>query len=127
MVSQLTPLEVTRRTGVSGHTLRYYEKIGLLKGIGRLPNGRRFYSEHDIEWINILKLLRSTGMPIQKMLYLACLREQGDASITERIAYLTSYQQELHIQIVALEEAIKTIDKKIKRHQAILVANKTKE
>jgi len=119
--------EVKKRTDVSDYTLRYYEKVGLLPAIARSASGRRQYTQLDVEWINTLKLLRSTGMPIQKMLRLALLRGQGDASIEERIAYFREYQEELHKQIAALKTAIKTIDGKIERHNKMLRARSGEE
>ena len=106
--------KVNERTGVSDHTLRYYEKAGLLQ-IARSPSGRQQYSELDIEWINTLKLLRSTGMPIRNMLHLAQLRAEGGATIKKRIVYIQEYQQELRDQITMRQAAIRIIDEKIER------------
>ncbi len=122
MNPEISIKNVQEQTGVSAHTLRYYEKVGLLNSIRRLTNGRRIYTEFDIEWIKTLKLLRSTGMPIQKMLDLARLKDEGDISIEKRIAYFKAYQTELREQIAEREEAIKTMDKKIKRHEMLLRA-----
>jgi DNA-binding transcriptional MerR regulator len=119
--------EVKKRTGVSDYTLRYYEKVGLLQAVKRSPSGWRQYTELDVEWINTLKLLRSTGMPIRRILHLARLRAEGDASIEKRIAYFREYQEELRNQITMREAAIKTIDKKIERHRAMLRNRGTKE
>jgi MerR family transcriptional regulator, aldehyde-responsive regulator len=119
--------EVKERTGVSEHALRYYEKVGLLQPIERSPSGWRQYTEGDVEWINTLKLLRSTGMSIQRMLHLARLRLEGDASIERRIVYFQEYQRELRKQITMREAAIKTIDKKIERHENMLRARDSKE
>lgn len=120
MNPKLSIKDVQEQTGVSSHALRYYEKAGLLKSIGRLENGRRFYTNFDVEWIKTLKLLRSTGMPIQKMLDLAQLKDEGDASIEKRIAYFRAYQTELRRQIAMREEALRTMDAKIKRHEMLL-------
>jgi DNA-binding transcriptional MerR regulator len=126
MNPQLSIEDVQEQTGISRHTLRYYEKIGLLNEIGRLQDGRRFYTAFDVEWIKTLKLLRSTAMPIQKMLHLAKLKDEGDASIEKRIAYFKEYQAELRQQIAMREAAMQTIDKKIERHNTLL-AKRDKE
>ncbi len=112
--------EVKQRTGISDHALRYYEKIGLLTNIGRLPNGHRYYTEKDVEWIAILMLLRSMGMPIRDMQVLAGFRRRGEASLEERIDYFSKYREELLVQIQRRQEAIKTIDKKIAGHRQML-------
>ncbi len=119
---KLSIKDVQEQTGVSGHALRYYEKTGLLNDIGRLENGWRFYTDFDVEWVKTLKLLRSTGMPIQKISHLARLKDEGNISIEKRIAYFESYQAQLREQIAMREEAIKTMDRKIKRHEMLLRA-----
>jgi DNA-binding transcriptional MerR regulator len=90
MSEKLTIKQTHQLTGISAHALRYYEKVGLLKDIQRYPNGNRYYSSTNLEWIRILLLLRSTGMPIQKMLELSRLKDQGDASLGSRIAYFSA-------------------------------------
>lgn len=122
MEPKISIKDVKERTGVSEHTLRYYEKVGLLN-VGRLKNGRRFYTEQDVRWIKTLKLLRSTGMSIQDMLHLVRLTRQGDASIKERIAYFKAYQEDLRKQIAMREEAIQIVERKIERHYELLHAD----
>ena len=62
----LTIAEAAERTGLSPHTLRYYERDGLLlSGVGRSASGHRRYTEEDLGWIEMLTRLRATGMPIR--------------------------------------------------------------
>lgn len=67
MDKELPIQQVAHRTGLSIHALRYYERLGLMASISRLPNGHRRYSEADLEWIDFLKCLRATAMPIVEM------------------------------------------------------------
>ncbi|WP_334313755.1 MerR family DNA-binding transcriptional regulator [Bacillus sp. BP-3] len=60
------------------HTLRYYEKIGLLNEVSRDINGYRRYSKVDISWINFLIRLRVTGMSVTDMKLFSDLRSQGE-------------------------------------------------
>ena len=58
--------EAARRTGVSAHTLRYYERAGLVvTTVDRTSGGRRRYRQLDLDWINVCTRLRATGMPIR--------------------------------------------------------------
>ena len=66
--------EVARRTGLTAHTLRYYERIGLIAPVGRAPGGQRRYAASDMAWIEFLLRLRTTRMPIGKMQAFAALR-----------------------------------------------------
>ena len=85
---QLTIQHVAEITGLSVHTLRYYERIGLIHPIERAENTHRRYTMDDIGWIDFLNKLRSMGMSIQEMQTYAELQRQGDASLPERVEML---------------------------------------
>jgi hypothetical protein len=55
--------EAAERTGISAHTLRYYERIGLLEPVGRASSGHRRYGPNDLGSIEFLTLLRQTACP----------------------------------------------------------------
>ena len=74
MESSLTIKDVSQRTGLSAHTLRYYERIGLIAPVARATGGQRRYAAADMDWLAFLLRLRTTGMPIQGMLEFARLR-----------------------------------------------------
>jgi DNA-binding transcriptional MerR regulator len=59
MKKELSIQQVAAITGLGIHTLRYYERLGLLASIRirRLPNGHRRYSEVDLEWIDAREML----------------------------------------------------------------------
>ena len=65
MIGKFSIQQVAQKTGLSIHTLRYYEKVGLLAPIQRGKNGHRQYSIEDIIWLEFLVRLRETGMSIQ--------------------------------------------------------------
>lgn len=69
--------ELAKRAGLSAHTLRYYERIGLLPRADRDASGQRDYDASILVWIGFLERLKTTGMPIREMLRYAALREQG--------------------------------------------------
>jgi len=70
------------RCGMTAHTLRYYERVGLIQPVGRARNGHRRYTESDAAWLNFLHCMRGTNMPIREMQRYAALREVGDATIS---------------------------------------------
>lgn len=72
MGTDFTIQQVAALTHLSEHTLRYYERIGLLDPIYRASSGHRRYSTHDIGWIEFLIRLRTTGMPISKQNAAVC-------------------------------------------------------
>jgi len=122
MIKESSIKEVRQLTGITDHALRYYEKAGLLKDIRRRSGGQRYYSEQDIEWIKIILLLRGTGMPIQKILILAGLKDRGAASLEDRIAYC----EELQAQIDTRQAAIVTIQAKVALHKQMLLVRDKK-
>jgi DNA-binding transcriptional MerR regulator len=110
--------EAAAATKLSSHTLRYYERIGLLS-IARAANGQRRYSEHDLRAIAILLRLRATGMPIQVMQRFAVLLRLGDASIPERRALLEAHQQTVRANISELETNLEAIAAKIDMYKDV--------
>ncbi len=109
----LTIQEVAEATGLSVHTLRYYERIGLIHSIGRAENTHRRYSMDDVGWIEFLKKLRATGMPIHQMQRYAELQRQGDETLPERLDMLRELQQAVEAHIAELQEHLKLIHYKI--------------
>ena len=55
---------VADKLDLSPHTLRYYEKEGLIPPVSRAGNGRRVYSKEDLNWIQMVQCLRKTGMSV---------------------------------------------------------------
>ena len=117
--------EVAEATGVSAHTLRYYEKIGLLTDVGRHENGHRRYVEDDLGWIHFLKLLRETGMPIQHMQQFMEFARQGDSTIADRIEVLTEHRRELAANIAQLQDHLEHLDRKIAYYNGLLTNEPT--
>lgn len=110
---KLTIQEVTRATGLSAHTLRYYERIGLIHPIERQENTRRCYTSDDVGWINFLLKLRATGMSIRDMQRYAELQRQGDETLPERLEMLKSLRDQVEAHIDELNEHLKLIHYKI--------------
>lgn len=120
MENLLTIQQVAQATGLSEHTLRYYERIGLIHSVHRLENSHRRYTEQDIGWINFLTKLRKTGMSIQQMCAYAELQRQGDASLAERIQMLREHREKVEQGIAELQENLAVIHYKIDYYQGEL-------
>src|SRR5262245_65857761 len=85
---ELSIAEAAEISGLSAHTLRYYERTGLLAPVGRNGSGHRRYRETDLELIAFLAKLRATGMPIREVRRYAELMRAGDATNAERLALI---------------------------------------
>ena len=120
MNENMSIAKVAELTGVSQHTLRYYERAGLLQPVSKDAGGRRQYRPGDLEWIEILKVLRGTGMPISRIRELIRMANEGDSTRGKRIEFYQAYQRELEQQIQARSAAIQTIEQKIRKHRRLL-------
>ncbi|MBM7566252.1 MerR family transcriptional regulator [Paenibacillus sacheonensis] len=104
--------QVTKITGLSAHTLRYYEKISLIRDIEREGNGYRYYSEKDVEWLQFLIRLRDTGMPIRDMQRFAELRYRGNETVAERRQMLERHKHQIREHIDRLLGNIEALNEK---------------
>jgi len=112
MVSLLLISDISKKTGLSIHTLRYYEQIGLLKNIHRNQSGRRIYTSLDLEWLEWIKRLKSTGMPLDKIQHFAELRLQGEQTLKQRQDLLVQHSLQLKQEIQRLKQEQSIVDYK---------------
>jgi DNA-binding transcriptional MerR regulator len=103
---------VAERTGVTPHTLRYYERIGLLD-VARDGSGRRQYSEADINRVVFITRLRLTDMPIRDIQAYFRLVAQGPHTEPERLALLERHREHVRARMAALQSALEAIEFKI--------------
>ena len=107
-------------TGLSVHTLRYYEKIGLIPDIKRDINDYRDYSEQDLEWMNFLNKLKATGMSIADMQTFAALRKEGEHNIPQRIEILKKHRKHIESELKNIKETLEKIDFKLDCYKKML-------
>ena len=110
---KLTIQEAAEATGLSAHTLRYYERIGLIHPINREENTRRCYTVDDVGWIDFLLKLRATGMSIKDMQRYAQLQRMGDRTLPERLEMLKTLRVHVEAHIEEMNEHLKLIHHKI--------------
>jgi DNA-binding transcriptional MerR regulator len=119
----LSIAEAARRTGVSVHTLRYYERAGLVvTAVDRTAGGRRRYHQLDLDWIGICTRLRATGMPIRTIRRYAELVSAGPGNEQERLAVLEAHRAEVTARLARTRENLKLIDHKIDVYRGRLAA-----
>ncbi|GAB3987853.1 MerR family transcriptional regulator [Actinoallomurus acanthiterrae] len=119
----LSIAEAAHRTGVSVHTLRYYERAGLVvTPVERTHGGRRRYHEFDLRWIVICTKLRATGMPIKTIRHYAELVSAGPGNEQERLALLEAHRAEVTAKLAEIQENLRLIDHKIDTYRGSLAA-----
>ncbi|MEM1418242.1 MAG: MerR family transcriptional regulator [Myxococcota bacterium] len=109
----LSIAEAASRAKLSAHTLRYYERAGLIRDVPRDASGRRRYGEQDVAWVEFLRRLRATGMPIREMRRYAELVWEGDATYAERGALLVAHRERVRARLAELEDCLGVLDFKI--------------
>lgn len=105
--------ELAKRSGLSAHTLRYYERIGLLPYADRNRSKQRDYDASILVWIEFLGRLKMTGMPIREMLRYAALRDRGDGTAPERRALLEQHRARVRAHVAELQACLLVLDTKI--------------
>ena len=100
--------EVSKKTGLTDHTLRYYEKVGILVDISRTQGGVRQYSDADLESLNLICCLKNTGMPLQEISRFLELTRKGDRTLKERVELLRAHREIVRDQ---MKETKKYLDK----------------
>ncbi len=108
--------EFSKLTNLGIHTLRYYEHEGLITP-ERNSSNRRRYSDQDLTWIEFIKRLKDTGMPIKEIKHYARLRAKGDPTLFERMEMLARHRLALNEQISQLQEHKIKLDEKIEFYQ----------
>ncbi|GAA1856477.1 MerR family transcriptional regulator [Myceligenerans crystallogenes] len=96
-----SPAEASAASGFSIDTLRYYEKEGILRPVARTGSGRRAYSDADLGWLDLVRCLRDTGMPIAALKRYAELSADA-ATLGERLALLEAHDASVQASIDAL-------------------------
>jgi DNA-binding transcriptional MerR regulator len=117
MELELTIQQVAEATGLSPHTLRYYERCDLITPIGRSANGHRRYSVENLRWIEFLNKLRLTGMPIRHMQeYAKLVRSHPEGKFHQRRQLLETHREAILAQIQQLTDNLAVIDWKIQNY-----------
>ena len=115
----LSIAEAAEATGLTAHTLRYYERDGLLlDAVDRAPSGHRRYSEQDVGWIRMVTRLRSTGMSIRDVRQYADLVRAGDGNEAERLALLVAHRDRVRDELIQVAAHLDAIELKIDLYEA---------
>lgn len=113
--------QIAEKMGVSVHTLRFYDKEGLLPFVERV-NGRRVFRDSDFAWLRVLNCLKNTGMPLKEIRRYMELCQQGDASLVQRQEIILKQKRSIEDQIRLLQESQKVIEYKVWYYETAVAA-----
>ncbi|MFB7734119.1 MerR family transcriptional regulator [Streptomyces sp. NPDC056112] len=105
--------EVVAFTGLTAHTLRWYERIGLMPHVDRSHTGQRRYTNRDLDWLDLVGKLRLTGMPVADMVRYAELVRAGEGTYGDRHALLEATRRDVLARIAELRDTLAVLDRKI--------------
>ncbi|GGZ73713.1 MerR family transcriptional regulator [Streptomyces subrutilus] len=125
--TRYTISEVEARTGLTQHTLRWYERIGLMPHVDRSHSGQRRFSDKDLGWLAFVGKLRTTGMSVADMVRYAELVREGEHTFDERRELLERTRRDVRARIAELTDALEVLDYKIGTYAMNPVAGKAEQ
>jgi DNA-binding transcriptional MerR regulator len=114
--------QAAKITGLTEHTLRYYERVGLLPYVYRSPSGNRIYSEKDYECITVINCLKNTGMQIKDIKRFMDWCIMGDSTLEERLNMFKEQKKKAEQQLADLKKHMEKIEYKIGYYETAVKA-----
>ena len=105
--------DVSKKTGLSPHTLRYYEKEGLLSPVERTPGGFRQYTDEDLEALGLICCLKNTGMPLQEITRFVQLTHEGEQTLRERVELLREHRKSVAERMDEMQKYLDKVTRKM--------------
>ena len=105
--------DVSNKTGLSTHTLRYYEKEGLISGVERSQGGFRQYTDEDLERLGLICCLKNTGMSIQEIARFVQLTHEGDHTLEERVELLREHRDRVLERMAEMQQHLDKVTWKL--------------
>ena len=109
--------QVAQKTGLSTHTLRYYEKEGLLPFVKKSGSGLRIFSDSDLGWLAMIECLKETGMPLKGIKQYIDWFIEGDSTLQNRLDMFRAKKTHIEEQIAQLQKHMEKINYKIKLYE----------
>lgn len=109
--------QVAQRTGLSTHTLRYYEKEGLLPFVKKSGSGLRVFSDSDLGWLAMIECLKETGMSLKGVKQYIDWYIEGDSTLQNRLDMFRAQKTHIEEQIAQLQKHMEKINYKIKLYE----------
>jgi Predicted transcriptional regulators len=117
--------EVAEKYGVAPHTLRYYDKEGLMPFVERNSAGVRVFKENDFVWLDIIHCLKKSGVPIRQIKEYLEWCQQGDPTLQTRHEFMINHKQKIQKQIDEINKHMELIDYKIWYYETAIEAGTT--
>ncbi|RHW29974.1 MerR family transcriptional regulator [Oceanobacillus profundus] len=114
--------EVAKKLNLTVYTLRYYDKEGLMPFVERTPNGTRLFKESDIDALNVIECLKSTGMPIKEIKKFIDWCSDGDSTLQKRYDMFLERKAVAEAQLEELKKTMELINHKCEYYKTAVDA-----
>ena len=118
--------EVSEQFGMSVDTLRYYERVGLIRPVNRNESGIRDYSELDLRRVDFIKCMRSAGLPVEVLIEYVALVQQGDSTIEARKEILKEQRALLAARMEEMQKTLDILDHKLEVYEKAVLTKEKK-
>lgn len=115
-----TVKQVSEITGISAHTIRFYDNEGLFPFVSRDKNNIRLFSEDNLDWINLVHCLRDTGMPLADIKQYIELSKQGNSTAEERYNIILKQKEKAKQEVIKMQERVELLKKKTDYYKELL-------
>ncbi len=120
----MTIKEVQEKYGISGDTLRYYERVGMIPPVTRTASGIRNYTEQDLSWVELVLCMRNAGLKIEAIIEYVRLFQMGDATFEARLNLLKEQRDALIDQKQKISAMMERLNYKIARYEIAVETGK---
>lgn len=110
--TSMTIVEVADLLDISPHTLRYYERAGLVE-VARDGNGHRVYDDRAVRRLVFLTRMRLSGMPMRDLQHYVALVDDGAETVPERLDMLLEHRDTIRRRIRELTLSLTAVEYKI--------------
>lgn len=117
--------DISRKTGLTVSTLRYYEKLGLLSAVPRSRGNIRQYGPQELDRLRLLECLKNTGMPLKDIRTFFAWCDQGDSTLNQRYQMFLERKAETERQIALLQKELAHIEFKCEYYHRALQCGST--
>ena len=115
--------DISKKTGLSAYTLRFYDQKGLLPFVARDKHGRRHFKDEDLAFLSIITCLKNTGMQLNDIKKFVEWSMDGDPTYEKRLDFFTKHKKEVEKQLAQtqayLDKINRKIDKYTRQHEAV--------
>lgn len=115
--------EVAEKMEISEHTLRFWCKSGFFPFVTRNDNNVRMFSEHDLEWVKVVKCLRAVGTENRLVKRYIDLCILGDSTIKDRFEIIKETKQKALKQMEDLQKQLEMLNYKENLYENLIKNN----